>query len=106
MYCAQVGSTGGASYPPVFVAYQPLQYINKKEDLSRIAVSSDLTDWTIAFDVGLPEDASKIVALQPLVVPYGDDSMSGLALLYTLQGRYQLKYYPRPRPCTNTNHAR
>lgn len=71
---------------------EPLDYINKKEDLSRIAVKSDLTDWSLACDVQLPEDASKILGLQPLVVPFGDDSMSGLAMLYILQSKLQLDY--------------
>ncbi|KZF24922.1 hypothetical protein L228DRAFT_58472 [Xylona heveae TC161] len=85
-----IGSTGGDSYPPVLVAYQPLEYINKKEDLSRVSVSSDLSSWTLTYDVDLPEDASKILALQPLVVPYGDEPMTGLAALYILQDAPQL----------------
>ncbi|PGH11686.1 hypothetical protein AJ79_04709 [Helicocarpus griseus UAMH5409] len=84
------GTSGGTAYPPTLVAYQPLEYLNKKEDLSRIVVSSDLTEWSFAYDIDLPEDASRILALQPLVVPFGSDSLPGLAALYIIQDTPQL----------------
>lgn len=68
------------------MAYQPLEYVNKKEDLSQILVGSDLKTWSFSFDLDLPEDATRIFALQPLLVPFGDDVLAGLAVVYELQG--------------------
>ncbi|RHZ58240.1 uncharacterized protein CDV56_106126 [Aspergillus thermomutatus] len=85
-----VGATGSSVYPPVLVAFQPLEYLNKKEDLEQVNVSNDLGSWDLRTDVDLPEDATKILALQPLAVPFGDGTMLGQAALYIIQDEVQL----------------
>jgi hypothetical protein len=92
---------GGGSYPHILIAYQPLGYLNIKEDVARLAVSSGFGDWSLVFDTTLPEDAVKVLALQPLLIPFGDETSSGFAALYEIQGMKILELVALKKTQTN-----
>lgn len=62
--------------------------IYSSQDLSSAAVnkSGNEYSWTRKDDVKLPENAEKILALQPLVMKYGSKRIPGHAVLYQIDG--------------------
>lgn len=76
----------GKNYPPVVFAFKEENY--HSQDLASAAVtrSKDSYSWKKEDNVKLPENAEKIIAVQPLVMKYGPRIIPGHAVLYLIQG--------------------
>ncbi|KAI9930163.1 hypothetical protein MW887_011973 [Aspergillus wentii] len=83
----------GKNYPPVVFAFKEENY--HSQDLASAAVtrSEDSYSWTKKDNVKLPENAEKIIAVQPLVMKYGSKTIPGHAVLYLIQGKKAITFY-------------
>lgn len=76
----------GQNFPPVVFSFNDEIY--RSQDLSSAVVtkSGNEYSWTRKNDVKLPENAEKILSLQPLVMKYGSRRIPGHAVLYQIDG--------------------
>ncbi|RYP05955.1 hypothetical protein DL764_003459 [Monosporascus ibericus] len=81
-----------ASYPPVMLAYVPLDQVHNSSDLARVAVDSSQSTWTLKTDVELPENAAQVVDVCPAILPAG----TGFFVLYLVQGKIRLIFETMP----------
>ncbi|PKY06356.1 hypothetical protein P168DRAFT_325235 [Aspergillus campestris IBT 28561] len=87
---SMVGTAADSVYPPTLLQYQTT--VHESHDLASIAVKKEngSYSWDRETDVQLPENASNILAIQPMVAKLGDHTLPGYATLYVLQGETQL----------------
>jgi hypothetical protein len=92
IFHVQAPSSVGQSYPPVLFAFRT--EIHKSQDLAAASVKqvNKAWSWTRKGNVKLPENASEIKSIQPLVMQYGSHTVPGYATLYKIQGKLPIRW--------------
>lgn len=87
-----VNSTADGLYPPVLLAYKTELY--KSQDLASALVvkNNSKYTWERKSNAKLPENADKILAIQPLILKLDVLKLPGFITLYTIQGQKQLVF--------------
>ena len=80
-------SNKGQSYPPIVVAYVPLDRVSSSADVALIDVQPNFSGWQLSDQLHLPENAEAILDLCPARLPLG----RGFFTLYTVQGKLYSK---------------
>lgn len=76
----------GVKYPLVVLTYRRLSDSLTTDDIVRIEVRENLDGWTLNSDAILPQDATKVLAIEPVNYRRGESIIHGLAALYLLKG--------------------